>query len=182
MKPNQTKDEIAKHFRKLSKNMMIDKITVQKIVEAAGISRQTFYYHFQDIIDLVEWILKSNLEKTLQTSLTAKDSEEALKSFIYEAYENRGLLEQIRYSKNRVEVETILIHVFRAYLLEVIKKYPPKINISFADMELALDYHAYGSIGLLATQFSKNEINLDYLAKQMSRLLHEIHDFSNPHT
>lgn len=33
----------------------LDKITIQDIAAVCGISRMTFYYHFKDIYDLVEW-------------------------------------------------------------------------------------------------------------------------------
>jgi AcrR family transcriptional regulator len=34
----------------------LDKITVIDIVTDCGVNRQTFYYHFQDIYDLIEWL------------------------------------------------------------------------------------------------------------------------------
>ena len=42
----------------------IDKITVKDIVEICGISRQTFYYHFHDVYDLLTLVfLNEKLEK-----------------------------------------------------------------------------------------------------------------------
>ena len=49
--PVQVKPMIAEAFIRLSKQKNIDKITVKDLVEACGISRQTFYYHFQDILE-----------------------------------------------------------------------------------------------------------------------------------
>lgn len=43
--PVQVKPMIAEAFIRLSKQKNIDKITVKDLVEACGISRQTFYYH-----------------------------------------------------------------------------------------------------------------------------------------
>ena len=36
-----------------------EKITVKDIVEDCGVNRQTFYYHFQDIYELLGWIYKT---------------------------------------------------------------------------------------------------------------------------
>ena len=33
----------------------LDKVTISDITDDCGISRMTFYYHFKDIYDLVEW-------------------------------------------------------------------------------------------------------------------------------
>ena len=54
--PVNVKNLIAETFVKLSDEKNIDKITVKDIVEACGISRQAFYYHFRDKYDLVNWI------------------------------------------------------------------------------------------------------------------------------
>ncbi len=51
-----TKLLIASSLRKLMKKKSLDKIKIREIVEDCGVNRQTFYYHFQDIYALVEWI------------------------------------------------------------------------------------------------------------------------------
>ena len=45
----------------------LSKITVNDIVEECGVARQTFYYHFQDIYDLLQWIfLQAAAEMSVQ--------------------------------------------------------------------------------------------------------------------
>lgn len=51
-----TKILIAASLRKLMKKKSLDKIKIREIVEDCGVNRQTFYYHFQDIYALVEWM------------------------------------------------------------------------------------------------------------------------------
>lgn len=51
-----TKNLIANSFFKLIKNEEFDKITVTDLVEDCDISRQTFYYHFDDISKMIEWV------------------------------------------------------------------------------------------------------------------------------
>ena len=52
-----TKEAIAQAFEGLLEKRSIDKITVKDIVAECGVNRQTFYYHFRDIYDLMEWTL-----------------------------------------------------------------------------------------------------------------------------
>ncbi len=47
---------LANSLRKLMKKKALDKIKIREIVEDCGVNRQTFYYHFQDIYALVEWM------------------------------------------------------------------------------------------------------------------------------
>ena len=51
-----TKLMLAESLRSLMKKKSLDKIKIHEIVDACGVNRQTFYYHFQDIYALVEWM------------------------------------------------------------------------------------------------------------------------------
>ena len=51
-----TKNAICDAAYKLTGKKSIDKITVKDIVEECQITRQTFYYHFQDLYAVIEWI------------------------------------------------------------------------------------------------------------------------------
>ena len=44
----------------------MSKITVKDIVERCGVNRNTFYYHFKDIPDVVEFILKKKWDEILE--------------------------------------------------------------------------------------------------------------------
>ena len=55
-KPELTKQLIAQTLKKLMLKNNLDKISVQNIVDACGLNRKTFYYHFRDKQALVCWI------------------------------------------------------------------------------------------------------------------------------
>ncbi|MGE5632222.1 MAG: hypothetical protein ACM3TR_14160 [Caulobacteraceae bacterium] len=48
-----TKKALANSLKKLMKSLPLNKISVKNIVDDSGLNRQTFYYHFQDIYDLL---------------------------------------------------------------------------------------------------------------------------------
>lgn len=52
---NKTKQLLAKSLKELMATTPLEKISVNDIVEHAGVGRNTFYYHFQDKYDLVNW-------------------------------------------------------------------------------------------------------------------------------
>lgn len=58
-----TKQAIMDGFIELSKQMPIDKITVKKVTDYIGITRNTFYYHYQDIYALLEEIVVTKAQK-----------------------------------------------------------------------------------------------------------------------
>lgn len=51
-----TKKALAKSLKSLMKKSTLDQITVKDVAADCGVNRQTFYYHFRDIYDLIEWI------------------------------------------------------------------------------------------------------------------------------
>lgn len=54
---NLTKRAMADALKKLLQKRKLEHITVQDVADEANVSRKTFYYHFHDIYDLVEWLL-----------------------------------------------------------------------------------------------------------------------------
>lgn len=51
-----TKRLMGQSLKKLMAEKPLDKITIREITEDCGLNRQTFYYHFEDIYDLVRWM------------------------------------------------------------------------------------------------------------------------------
>lgn len=58
-----TKRALAASLKKLLAEKALDRITVTDLTEDCGVNRQTFYYHFRDIYDLVEWIYTSEASR-----------------------------------------------------------------------------------------------------------------------
>ena len=54
-----TKQALIASFKKLLETEPFDKITISDITNDCGLSRQTFYYHFRYIFDMIRWIYNS---------------------------------------------------------------------------------------------------------------------------
>ena len=52
---------LAESFKELALRQPIEKITIKEITDKAGVIRPTFYNHFQDKYDLLEWIIDKEL-------------------------------------------------------------------------------------------------------------------------
>ena len=63
-----TKQAIMDGFIELSKQMPIDKITVKKVTDYIGITRNTFYYHYQDILSLIHISEPTDVEESRMPS------------------------------------------------------------------------------------------------------------------
>ena len=61
-----TKRALAASLKKLLAQKPLSKITIADITEDCGMNRMTFYYHFQDIYDLIDWICQEEGERAFQ--------------------------------------------------------------------------------------------------------------------
>lgn len=52
---------LAESFKELTMKQPIEKITIKEITDRAGVIRPTFYNHFQDKYELLEWIIQTQL-------------------------------------------------------------------------------------------------------------------------
>ena len=52
---------LAESFKELAMQRSIEKITIKEITDKAGVIRPTFYNHFQDKYELLEWIITNDL-------------------------------------------------------------------------------------------------------------------------
>ena len=57
-----TKQELKEALKRVLRKKSIFKITIKDITEECGVNRMTFYYHFQDIYELVEWSWRDDAE------------------------------------------------------------------------------------------------------------------------
>lgn len=60
-----TKRKIADCVKQLMRKKEIRKITIQDIMDETHMSRQSFYYHFKDIYDVLEWVTEYDFAKRI---------------------------------------------------------------------------------------------------------------------
>ncbi len=74
-----TRQLIADSFKELMLRHSFEKISILMITNEAGIRRPSFYNHFQDKYDLLEWMVDSEVVAPAEAPLRAGNSREALR-------------------------------------------------------------------------------------------------------
>ena len=169
--PANMKGMIADAFVSLSGEKPIDKITVKDLVEKCSISRQTFYYHFQDILEVIEWSAEQVFQQLLARSLETDDLEAVLREFICAAGDSGQVMQKLLHSQKREQTEQLLVRSVRTYLQEMLRRRGPRTDIPYEDAETALNFCTYGVVGLLLSDCAKKTADRDRLARQMALLL-----------
>ena len=71
-------ERLMDSFKGLAKHRPVDKITIKEITDGAGVIRPTFYNHFKDKYELLEWIIKVELLHPVRPLLANRMVKEAL--------------------------------------------------------------------------------------------------------
>lgn len=169
--PVNMKQRIASTFTQLARSGDVDKITVTSLVEACGISRQTFYYHFQDILDVLQWCFQQAVEETALLCRKAEGPQQAMELFVDSAVENHPLILRLLRSQLRSQMEALLIRGIRDTLVQLLRACGTPPEISLADVDAALDFYAYAIGGLLLQHCGQPRLDREQLASQLFRLL-----------
>jgi len=98
---NFTKKAIREAFVQLLNERPLSQITVKDIVDRCGVNRNTFYYYYQDIPQLIETIVREDVEEILRAHPTIDSTEECLNAALEFAMINRKASLHIYNSVNR---------------------------------------------------------------------------------
>lgn len=166
-----TKKMIVEQLFKLLEHKKLEDVTIKCLVDSCHISRQTFYYHFQDIVDVLEWGTKMAIDQDLAKSLQAQDPRDAVRIFVFRVVRNKEVTRSLLESKRRDEFERILVNGFHTYLQELFRRKWPNPKLPIGDIDAFLDFYTYGLIGLILKHCGSREIDEELLVDQICRLI-----------
>ena len=169
--PVNMKQKIASTFTQLARQGDVDKITVTSLVEACGISRQTFYYHFQDILDVIQWCFQQAVEQTTLLCHQAEGPQQAMELFLSSAVENHPLILRLLRSQHRAHMEALMIQAIRNTFVQLLRAGGPPPDVALGDLDTALDFYSYAVGGVLLQHCGQPHLDREQLANQLFRLL-----------
>ena len=109
-------DLLAKSFKYLVLKRPIEKITIKEITNLAGVIRPTFYNHFQDKYELLEWIIKKELVEPIRQKYGNARSEEALMALFGSILKSADFYSRARRLEGQNSFESIVFHCVKEEL------------------------------------------------------------------
>lgn len=119
---NITKQALASSLRNLMKEVPFEKINVAQICERCGMNRKSFYYHFKDKYDLVNWIFDTNFIAFAASDTgknTAGDRWEAIERACEHFYRDRDFYRKAF----RIQGQNSFSEHFREAIFPVLKNH-----------------------------------------------------------
>lgn len=161
---------ISDTFSELVKTQDVDKITVTMLIGECHISRQTFYYHFQDIMEVIEWTLEQATQEMLERSLKSQSAREALIVLIDTSKANSVFIRKLLDSQKRDQIEMLFVQAARSYCQRLLQERKEELPANDLETEAALDFLSFGMTGILFKYCGQNSIDSSKLADQICRL------------
>ena len=176
-----TKRALAQSLKALCEEQSFDKISVRDVVEHCNVNRQTFYYHFSDKYELLDWIYYEEAFLPLTEELTLKNWNEKFCELLKLMKRDKSFyMHTIRCSEDFFEeyLYKILITLHKS----AIEKLDRRKVISEEKADIYARFFAHGLTGIVIdwAQGGMRE-NEEMLAEAMRELLeHGVELFHNP--
>ncbi|NLJ18502.1 dihydroxyacetone kinase transcriptional activator DhaS [Globicatella sulfidifaciens] len=139
-----TKKKIALSLKRLMMATPFEKISIVEIMENANIRRQTFYSHFLDKYDLVEWIFQNELNEQIYDNLDYVSAENLLAQLAYFLESNQEFYEKVFEFNGQNNFQHYFYVYCQSIVTKIIKDSCSKSSLNEADeaYDFLIDYHS----------------------------------------
>ena len=168
-----TKRALEASLKNLLLQKPLNKITINDITEDCGISRMTFYYHFKDIYDLVEWSCMEDAARALEGKKTYDTWQEGFLNIFRAVQANKPFVMNVYRSVSRERVEQYLKPLIHNLVLGVIEEKSAEMGVSEADKSFIAYFYEYAFIGIMLDWISENmKGDPEIIVERTSKLIH----------
>lgn len=180
---NTTKLALEASLKKLLLHKKIDKITINDLTSDCGISRMSFYYHFKDIYDLVEWVCVEDGKRALQDKKTYDTWQEGMYQIFEAVMENKPFILNVYSAVSKDKIESYLYKLTYRLIADVVEEKCAGLDLAEEDKAFIAEFYKYGFVGIMLDWIARG-MKEDYgeIVKRMSITLHgnitnSIHNF-----
>ena len=144
-----TKKAIAQSIKELMRKKELQRISVADIVSNCGINRQTFYYHFRDKYDLVNWIYYTEVVTAILYNPEFKEWTDGI-LFVLQAMKK----EQYFYSNalrvvGQNALQEYFYEVTKGLFLDRLNAFRDDGRMSWDDKVFIAEFYANGFVGIV---------------------------------
>ena len=168
-----TKRALEASLKNLLLQKPLSKITISDIADDCGINRMTFYYHFKDIYDLIEWSCEEDARKALEGKKTYDTWQQGLLQIFEAVQENKVFILNVYRSISREQVENYLYKLTYQLLIGVVHEQAEGMSVREEDQDFIATVYKYAFVGLML-DWIKNDMKADpaLLVDRLAAVIH----------
>ena len=154
-----TKKLIANSLKKVMKVKPLSKITVSELIRDCGINRNTFYYHFDDIYDLLHWMFENELIDKVKKFNLITDSKKAINFIMDYVEQNEHILNCAYDSIGRDEMKRFFYEDFVSIVSPIIECAERENHITLKPdfKQFVCEFYTEALAGMLVQWIKKRE-------------------------
>lgn len=136
---------LAESFKELALKQPVEKITIKEITDGAGVIRTTFYNHFQDKYELLEWIIYTDLLKPIEPLIHTGMFGEAFVLIFTRIKQEKEFYTKVSRLEGQNSFKSIAEGCVTRVLLGVMQEYSTKgkrSKYNWLDSERIAEYYA----------------------------------------
>lgn len=156
-----TKQLLSNSLKKLLTKKTLDKITVTELAEDCKVNRQTFYYNFQDIYDLLDWTLEQERQQLLSSDAFGEDTLKNWDILLAYLKTNKTFILNTYHSLSHPLLEKTLKNDIRPLVEIAVSRYAEESSISEADKALIVKIYTLAFVGILR-EWLDNDLDENY--------------------
>lgn len=146
-----TQRAIISAFEEMLEEMPFDRITVTALVKRAGVSANSFYYHYQDIYALLDFWF-GQLTKEISVKVLSKEDPhwgDCIKAVLEKCISNPRKLKHIIESLSRERFERYVFSQTNDFVYRLVKARTEDKNLSEEQVEYISEFCRYSIVGFL---------------------------------
>ena len=120
---------------------------MRDITDRCGLTRNTFYYHFQDIYDLLGYIFREEADATLEKYSVKGDWKGVFLDILSYLKMKKRMIEHVYYSTRKEELEFYVQQVVGVYALQFIEIETAGQEVSKLVRETVADFYRNAFVG-----------------------------------
>lgn len=168
-----TRKALALGLKELSKRKSFDKITVSDITDECGLNRQTFYYHFQDKYELVDWIYYNEAISLIVNELNYDNWDNKILLFLTKLKEEDFFYINTLKASAENEFKEYLFKVTVELLSGIISGITLNSEAGEKDILFVAEFYAYGIVGVVISWALHGMIETpEYITAQLKNLVY----------
>lgn len=141
------KEALAETFLELAKSQGIERISVSKLCQLSHVSREAFYYHFQDKYELISWIYSQQKAKIMKEHFGKETWEKTVHRVLilireYSVFYRNGFSDT-SYQNLEKSMNDYTIEIFTNIILDV-----TEANEIDEEMAFFLRFDSHGAVSM----------------------------------
>lgn len=118
----------------------LTKVTVRRLTEIAGVTRQAFYYHFPDVMSLATWVFEREIVTHIMAHATYREWSDGFCELLVYMSEHREQTYAVVSSLSRSEIEEFFYRAFREMMRAIINELEGTTPLDPARRDFIIDH------------------------------------------